>query len=102
MHCSVHPNWVIISGMRPLSRDQSAVLDREPDQENDLGPSGPRIRCPVCGWSPREDDRWYCTCGHEWSTFKTRGVCSACLHQWTDTQCLSCSLWSAHSDLYAQ
>jgi len=32
-------------------------LGREPDQEKDLGPSGPRIRCPLCGWSPRKEDR---------------------------------------------
>jgi hypothetical protein len=24
-------------------------------------------------------------------------VCPACLHQWTETQCLSCSRWSPHS-----
>ncbi len=36
-------------------------------------------------------DRWSCTCGHEWNTFETGGVCPACLHQWTSTQCLSCT-----------
>jgi sodium/hydrogen exchanger family protein len=41
--------------MLTLSDDQSFVLDREPDQEKSLGPSGPRIRCPLCGWSPREE-----------------------------------------------
>ena len=25
-----------------------------------LDPSGPRIRCLLCGWSPRKDDRWAC------------------------------------------
>ena len=33
----------------------SVVLDRELDQEKSLDPSGPRIRCPLCGWSPRKD-----------------------------------------------
>jgi hypothetical protein len=27
------------------------------------------------------------TCGHEWNTFDTGGVCPACVHQWTETQC---------------
>ena len=53
----------------------SVVLDRELDQEKSLDPSGPRIRCPLCGWSPRNDDRWSCTCGHSWNTFDTGGVC---------------------------
>jgi hypothetical protein len=61
----------------------SVVLDREPDKEESLDPSGPRIRCPLCGWSRREDDLWSCTCGHEWNTFDTGGVCPACLQQWT-------------------
>src|SRR5438105_4940616 len=80
----------------------SVVLDRELDQEKSHDPSGPRIRCPLCGWSPRKDDRWSCSCGHQWNTFETGGVCPACLHQWTSTQCLSCSGWSSHSDWYAK
>src|ERR1019366_4375285 len=27
--------------------------------------------------------------------------CLACFHQWTRTQCLSCTRWSPHSDWYA-
>ena len=53
----------------------SVVLDRDPDQEKSLDPSGPRIRCPLCGWSPRKDDLWACDCGHLWNTFDTWGVC---------------------------
>jgi hypothetical protein len=41
----------------------SGVLGREPDQEKSLDPSGPRIRCPLCGWSPLKDDLWACDCG---------------------------------------
>src|ERR1035438_4708341 len=72
----------------------SVVLDRELDEEKIESPSGPRIRCPLCGWSPREEDLWSCTCGHMWNTFDTGGVCPACLHQWPSTQCLSCKQWS--------
>src|SRR5204863_2791906 len=45
---------------------------------------------------------WSCTCGHSWNTFDTGGVCPACLQQWMETQCLSCTRWSAHSDWYAE
>ena len=74
----------------------AVVLDRELDEKSQ-GPSEPRIRCPLCGWSPRKEDKLFCTCGNEWNTFDTGGVCPACLHQWTETQCLSCSRWSPHS-----
>ena len=84
--------------MCTLSHDQSVVLDRDLDQEKNLGPSGPRIRCPLCGWSPREEDKWFCTCGHEWNTFDTGTVCPACTLQWNETQCLSCRGWSPHSE----
>jgi hypothetical protein len=80
----------------------AAVLDHELKEENSHDPSGPRIRCPLCRWSPRKEDHWSCTCGHQWNTFDTGGVCPACLHQWIDTQCLSCRRWSPHSDWYAR
>jgi hypothetical protein len=82
------------------SATSSVVVDREEEKSHD--PSGQHIRCPPCGWSPRKEDKWFCECGFEWNTFETGGVCPACLHQWTETQCLSCSCWSPHSDWYAE
>ncbi len=39
----------------------SVVLDREVEKEKSRGSSGSRIRCPLCGWSPRKADKWFCT-----------------------------------------
>ena len=60
---------------------KSVVLDRELEEEKNQDSSGSCIRCPLCGWSPRKEDQWFCTCGNEWNTFDTGGVCPACLHQ---------------------
>jgi hypothetical protein len=86
--------------MRPTTDAPTIAPDN--DVERDRDTSGSRIRCPLCGWSPRKEDKWFCICGNEWNTFDTGGVCPACLHQWTETQCLSCSRWSPHSLWYAQ
>jgi hypothetical protein len=67
--------------MCTVGDDQSVVVDREPDEEKGLDPSGPRIRCLLFGWSPRKDDVWSCDCSHFCNTFDTGGVCLACLHQ---------------------
>lgn len=64
------------------------------------GPGGPRIRCPLCKWQPRAQDRWSCKCKHSWNTFDTGGVCPGCLYQWKITQCLACHQYSPHSDWY--
>lgn len=42
---------------------KSVVLDRELEEERNQDSSGSRIRCPLCGWSPRKEDKWFCTCG---------------------------------------
>src|SRR3954449_9327721 len=88
--------------MSPVADNPVIVPDRDLEDDKKHDPSGPRIRCPLCGWSPRKEDLWSCTCGHEWNTFDTGGVCPACLHQWTETQCLACGQWSPHSLWYAQ
>jgi hypothetical protein len=78
----------------------SIVVERELEQEKCDEPCGPPIRCPLCGWSPRKEDKWFCERDNEWNTFDTGGICPACLHQWTETRCLSCSRWSPHSERY--
>jgi hypothetical protein len=89
--------------MNPVADNPAIVPDRELEEDRKSGESEPpRIRCPLCGWSPRKEDNWFCTCGHEWNTFDTGGVCPTCLHQWAETQCLSCSRWSPHSDWYTR
>lgn len=60
-----------------------------------------RIRCPLCGWTPRSTDRWGCICGCMWNTFETHGRCPDCGQQWLKTQCLACGRWSPHEDWYA-
>jgi rubrerythrin len=88
--------------MCAVKDDKSVAVDRELDQEKSLDPSAPHIRCSLSGWLPRKDDRWSCDCGHLWNTFETRGVCPACLHQRTSTQCLFCPRWSLHSNWYTR
>lgn len=61
-----------------------------------------RIRCPRCAWEPGPGDRWMCVCLHAWNTFETGGVCPACDHRWTKTQCLRCAEWSRHEDWYEE
>jgi hypothetical protein len=76
------------------------ATETEERDEKQIGPVSPRIRCPLCGWTPRAHDRWRCSCGHHWNTFDTGGVCPACLRQWTEACCLRCHKWSPHSDWY--
>ena len=89
-----------ISALPDGSAKSSVVRDRDLEEKKSDDPSGPRIRCPLCGWSPLKEDKWFCACGHEWNTFETGGVCPARLQRWTETQCLSCARWSAHSEWY--
>lgn len=88
--------------MCAVKDDQSVVIDRKPDQDKSQEPSGPHIRCPLCGWSPRKNDLWSCDCGHYGIRSTLQASARACLHQWAETQCLSCARWSAHSDWYTR
>jgi hypothetical protein len=65
-----------------------------------FGPSGVTVRCPLCAWVPAKVSLWSCTCGHQWNTFDTGGVCPACSLRWTTTACLACQRSSPHSDWY--
>jgi phage FluMu protein Com len=70
-------------------------------QEKDATGSGRvRIRCPRCGWEPRAEDRWICSCLHVWNTFDTGGICPACGRKWFETRCPRCKEWSPHADWY--
>jgi hypothetical protein len=86
------------------SGTRTDVLPKSPHAApSDTGSGGGegRIRCPLCRWEPRAEDRWLCTpCGYSWNTFDTGGVCPGCLKQWTRTVCLSCGRWTMHSDWY--
>jgi len=78
------------------------------DEEDEFS----RIRCPLCGWQPSPLDLWSCvwtegspeppfaSCGAIWNTFRTRGSCPGCQHQWRWTSCLRCAGWSLHQDWY--
>jgi hypothetical protein len=47
--------------MSPVADNPVIVPDHELEQVIRLDPSGPGIRCPLCGWSPRKEDRWFCS-----------------------------------------
>ena len=72
-----------------------------------------RIRCPLCKWRPTASSMWVCIgrgtpepsfngCGTTWNTFKTRGRCPGCQHQWVWTSCHKCRGWSLHEDWYEE
>jgi hypothetical protein len=58
--------------MSPFADNPVIAPDRELEEDKKPGASEPpRIRCPLCGWSPRKEDKWFCECGYEWNTFDT-------------------------------
>lgn len=61
------------------------------------------IACPKCDWRPAPEHKWQCTCGHQWHTFDTHGVCPACGKVWAETRCAlpgGCGAWSDHEEWY--
>jgi hypothetical protein len=88
--------------MTPLTNTPTIIPDREIDEEKNHDSFGPRHPLPALRLVARKEDKWFCTCGYDWNTFDTGGVCPACLHQWAETQCLACSRWSPHSNWYAE
>jgi hypothetical protein len=61
------------------------------------------VACPKCDWRPDAQSLWQCTCGHQWNTFQTHGVCPACGKVWKMTACSrydGCGQWSDHEDWY--
>lgn len=88
------------SSTLPAQAATKPGLLEETGSQNITSLRGPRIRCPRCDWQPGPNDVWSCICTCQWHTFDTGGICPQCLHQWTDTQCLACQAWSAHSDWY--
>ena len=62
----------------------------------------PQIFCPKCRYRPRAEDRWQCipSCGTQWHTFWTRGVCPGCGFEWPITQCPQCGEISPHEAWY--
>jgi len=61
------------------------------------------IACPKCDWRPSPETLWTCTCGHQWNSFETHGICPACSKVWTVTQCSGpegCGEYSDHEDWY--
>jgi hypothetical protein len=64
--------------MTPVADNPVVLPERQIEEERKPGESEPpHTHCPLCGWSPRKDDEWFCTCGNEWNTFDTGGVAQA-------------------------
>lgn len=78
-----------------------SVVEKD-DSRRESDDKNVKIRCPKCRWSPRKHDTWACTCGHEWNTFDTGGVCPKCAVRWAETECLACAEWSLHLDWYEE
>lgn len=52
--------------MSPTTDAPTIAPDRELAEDKKPGASeAARIRCPLCGWSPRKEEKWFCACGNE-------------------------------------
>jgi hypothetical protein len=57
--------------LTPIADNPVIVPDRELEGDKKPGESEPpRIRCPLCGRSPRKEDKWFCICGNERNHFR--------------------------------
>jgi hypothetical protein len=52
--------------IRFQSGHMATVIDREPALDKSGDTLGSRIRCPLCGWSPSKESRWFCGSFHEY------------------------------------
>src|SRR6478736_1750119 len=76
---------------------------RLPDAHDAIVPDASAMqRCPQCEWVPSPSDRWTCSCGRRWNTFKTKGRCPDCDKLWDTTWCLKCKQPSPHVEWYLQ
>ena len=82
-------------------KDDQSVVDREPDQEESLEPRAAHgSDARTAAGRPARKTAGLVPVVMSGTLSIPGGVCPACLHQWTETQCLSCSRWAAHSDWY--
>jgi hypothetical protein len=59
--------------MSPIAETSVIVPDREVDEERTSESEPPRIRCPLCGWSPRKATASYVPADLNGIHFDTRG-----------------------------
>src|SRR6202035_3768681 len=79
----------------------SSVLDREVEQEKNPGAIWSAHPMPTRASHPARKISGLAT-GSRMEHIRYWRRVSACLHQWTSTQCLSCARWSPHSEWYAE
>jgi len=74
-HCfrSISFSTIFLKAICATSMRSNALLKQSAGVRPAWEP--PRIRCPLCGWSPQTEDHWFCTCGHQGNMFDT-GACA--------------------------
>lgn len=68
--------------------------------EEQLDSSGPRIPMPTVRLVASTERSLVLHLRTRLEHLRYRRRLPACLHQWTETQCLRCHRWSPHSDWY--
>jgi hypothetical protein len=51
--------WAIREAKKPLAPVLEPGVTTGVEDKEHPGPSGPRIRCPLCGWMPAKHDVWH-------------------------------------------